>query len=306
MKPENRGILAGAGSCATGSNGVREGISGMPHLQFTGVALTVALALLALATPTRAQGQLPPAESPLAQYPGFGHDHQADRARSQRQELAREQAIARCMQRSGFEYTPMPSIVNPRIPSPPSTRQHPNARYVASLSSADRTRYYLALYGVPDPNDEGNLWDPRSPTGGGCSGEAMREIPSVYAAMSKLMEPYRAMIRSVAQDARVQAAEQRWAECMRARGYEYASPRALYGEVDRAAVQGTPPGRSMAEVQQRNQEARAAAPECNSSAGLDSTTKAVRAERETEFVRDHSDVLDKHRERQRSQVLPPE
>ncbi|MDQ3995850.1 MAG: hypothetical protein M3303_02395 [Gemmatimonadota bacterium] len=200
----------------------------------------------------------------------------------------------------------MPSIVNPRIPSPPSTRQHPNTRYVASLSHTERTRYNLALYGVPDPNDEGNLWDPRSPTGGGCMGEAMREIPSVYAAKSALMASHRAMVRSVAQDARVQAAEQRWAECMRARGYQYASPRALYGEVDHAAGRGPPPGRSMADVQQRNLEARAANPECNSSAGLDSTLNAVRVEKETDFVRDHRNVLDRHRERQRSQVLPPE
>jgi hypothetical protein len=133
----------------------------------------------------------------------------------------------------------------------------------------------------------------------------MRAVPSVYAAKSALMEPYRTMLRSVAQDARVRAAEQRWAECMRARGYQYASPRALYGEVDRAAIEGRA-GRAMAEVQQRNLEARAANPECNSAAGLDRTIDAVRVEKETEFVRDHRDVLDRHRERQRSQVLPPE
>jgi hypothetical protein len=48
------------------------------------------------------------------------------------------------------------------------------------LAPAERTRYYLALYAVPDPNDEANLWNPRSPTGGGCWGEAIREVPSVY------------------------------------------------------------------------------------------------------------------------------
>jgi hypothetical protein len=274
------------------------------------VELAFALAILALAMPARAQRQPAPVQSPLAEYPGFGHDHQADRDRFRRQEIAQQQAIARCMRRSGFEYTPMPAVVNPRIPraarEAPSRRQHPNTRYVASLTPAERTRYNLALYGVPDPNDERNLWDPRSPTGGGCFGEAMREIPSVYAAKSELTEPYRAMVGSVAQDTRVRAAEQRWAECMRTRGYQYASPLALYAEVDRAAVHGPPPGRSMAEVQQRNQEARAPARECNSSAGLDSTIATVRVEKETEFVRDHRNVLDRHRERQRSQVLPRE
>jgi hypothetical protein len=269
----------------------------------------VALAIIALAAPARAQRQPAPAHSPLAEYPGFGHDPQADRTRFERQEVAQQQTIARCMQRSGFEYTPMPSVVMSPMSGKRkalSTRPpHPNARYVASLSAAERTRYYRALYGIPDPHDEENLWDPRSSTGGGCWGEAMRSIPSVYAAQSELAEPYRAMVRSVAQDVRVQAAEQRWAECMRARGYQYASPVALYAEVDRAAVRGPPPGWSMAEVQQRNQEARAPARECNSSAGLDTTIEAVRVEKETEFVRDHRNVLERHRDRQRRQVLPP-
>jgi hypothetical protein len=279
------------------------------RLQFLGVELKIALAVVALATPAAARSQLAPAHSPLAAYPGFGHDHQADEARFRRQELARERAIARCMQRSGFEYTPMPAVVvNTRIPratEAPSAQLHANARYVASLSPTQRTRYNLALYGVPDPNDEGNLWDPRSPTGGGCWGEAMREVPSVYAAKTQLMEPYRAMVRSVAQDARVQAAERRWAECMLARGYQYASQFALRSEVDRAAVHGPPPGRSVAEVEQRNREARAPAGECNVSAGLGSTIDSVRVEKETDFVRDHRGALDRHRERHRSQLLPP-
>jgi hypothetical protein len=270
--------------------------------------LRVALGMLALAIPARAHGQPPPARSPLASYPGFGHNHRADDSLSRRQELAREQAIARCMLRSGFEYTPMPAVVvNPGAPQargPLPTRQHPNALYVASLSAADRTRYNLALYGVPDPNDEGNLWDPRSPTGGGCWGEAIRAIPSVYAAKGELMAAHR--VRSVARDARVRAAEQRWSECMRARGYPYASRLELYAEVDRAAVRGPPAGRSMPDVQQRNEEARVPARECSSSAGLDSTIETVRVEKETEFVRDHRSLLDRHRERQRSQLLPPE
>jgi hypothetical protein len=62
----------------------------------------------------------------------------------------------------------------------------------------------------------------------------------------------------------------------------------------------------MTEVQQRNEEARVTARECDSSARLESTTEAVRVEKETEFVRDHTAVLDRHREHQRSQVLPPE
>ncbi len=272
------------------------------------VTMAGAWIVVAFGSAARGQQQPAPAQSPLAQYPGFGHDHAADRARYRRQEVAREQAIAQCMQRAGFRYTPAPSEVNRRAANAKealATRQNPNERYVASLSPEARTRYNLALYGVPDPNDEANLWDPKSPTGGGCWGEVMRDRPSVYAAQNELNEPYLRMLRSVTEDPRLRAAEQRWAECMAARGFTYANPRALESETDRAAVQGPPAGRSMADVQQRNQQARTAARECNAAAGLDSALESVRVEKETEFVNAHRPVLDRHRERQRTQVLPP-
>jgi hypothetical protein len=155
-------------------------------------------------------------ESPLAAYPGFGHDHEADEAHYRRQEIALQRYIARCMRQAGFEYTAAPSVVNA-----PAPRQGPNERYLASLSPERRTRYNLTLYGVPDPNDEENLWDPSSKTGGGCWGEAMRAIPSVYAGESELRAQLDAMQRLIARDARVQDAERRWSACMRSRGFSY-------------------------------------------------------------------------------------
>jgi hypothetical protein len=134
----------------------------------------------------------------------------------------------------------------------------------------------------------------------------MRERPSVYAAKNELIEPYRMMVRSVEADPRVRAAEQRWADCMRTRGHTYPNRAAFNTEVGRAAVHGPPSGRSMADVQQQHEQARVAARECDASAGVDSAIDSVRIEKETEFVNAHRAVLDRHRERQRNQVLPPE
>jgi hypothetical protein len=230
--------------------------------------------------------------SPLAAYPGFGHDHQADEARYRRQELAMHRYIAQCMQQAGFEYTLVSSAVN--APAPPD----PNKPYVASLSPERRTRYNLTLYGVPDPNDEENLWDPRSPTGGGCWGEAMRAIPSVFKAHSELMAEWLAMQHTIARDPRVRAGEERWSECMRSRGFSYARPQSIRAQEDSAAVRGalTP------ELERRHREALKVAPECVKAVRLDSIKAAVRVEKEAEFVRAHKQVLDRHPARLRDQL----
>ena len=229
--------------------------------------------------------------SPLAAYPGFGHDHAADNAHYRRQQLALHRYIAECMQQAGFEYTPVPSTVN--APAPPD----PNKPYVASLSPERRTQYYLTLYGVPDPNDEENLWDPRSPTGGGCWGEGMRAIPSVFKAKSELIAQLDAMRRSIARDPRVRAGEQRWSACMRSRGFSYARPQSMPAQQDSAALRGalTP------ELERRYRQALAIAPKCVTVARLDSVKAAVRVDKETEFVRAHKQVLDRHVERLRQQ-----
>jgi hypothetical protein len=231
-------------------------------------------------------------ESPLAAYPGFGRERDPDEARYRRQQIALHRYIAHCMQQAGFQYTPTPSVVN--APAPP---QDANERYVASLSPERRTRYNLTLYGVPDPNDEENLWDPRSPTGGGCWGEAMRAIPSVFAAKSELMAQYLAMERAIARDPRVQAAERRWSECMRMRGFSYARPQAMPARQDSAAIRGalTP------ELEREYRQALEMAPTCATAVGLDSVKAAVRVDKETEFVRAYKHVLDRHVERLRQQ-----
>lgn len=236
----------------------------------------------------------PQAESPLAAYPGFGRARNPDDARYRRQEIAQERYVAHCMQQAGFQYTPAPSVVNP----PASPRpQGPNERYVASLSAERRTRYNLTLYGVPDPNDEENLWDPRSDTGGGCWGQALRAIRSVFAAKSELMSRFHAMERSIVQDPRVREGERRWSDCMRSRGFSYAAPRGIPARQDSAAGRGalTP------ELERHTRQAQQAAPACATAVGLDSIKTAVRLEKEAEFVRTHKLLLDRHVELLRQQ-----
>jgi hypothetical protein len=235
-------------------------------------------------------------ESPLSAYPGFARKRGPDDVRYRRREIALHRYIAHCMQQAGFQYTATPSLVN--TPTPP---QDENQHYAASLSPERRTRYNLTLYGVPDPNDESNLWNPNSPTGGGCWGEAMRAIPSVYAAKSKLMTQYHAMERSIAGDPRVQAAERLWSECMRSRGFSYARPQSIPARRDSAAIRGTPSPELRRELEREYGQALEAAPACATAVGLDSVKAAVRVDKETDFVRTHKHVLDRHVERLRQQ-----
>ena len=125
----------------------------------------------------------------------------------------------------------------------------------------------------------------------------MRAIPSVFKAHSKLMAEWLAMQRTIARDPRVRAGEERWSDCMRRRGLSYARPQSIPAQQDSAAVRGalTP------ELERRHREALNVAPECVTAVRLDSIKGAVRVEKETEFVRAHKQVLDRHLERLRDQ-----
>jgi hypothetical protein len=242
-------------------------------------------------------------KSPLAVYPGFGHNMQADETRFDRESLAREQLIARCMRQQDLPYTAVPPIRIDEIISPGETPKpliDPNAEYAESLEPDERQAYYLALYGIPDPNDPraDRLHDPDSPTGGGCSGEAFRTIRGVYAAQSDLNEQYIAMRRSVMQDERVKAAEQRWSACMQDRGYEYASPRDLLAALDQATLQEA----IITELTQQHQQAMDVADTCGTEVELEITVAEVRVDKETAFVKVHQDRLTRHLERLRTEA----
>lgn len=271
----------------------------------------VGLALLASAPALTAQIPAPVGPSPLAEYPGFGHHPEADEARFETESMARQRHIVRCMALAGFEYHPtLPFVTPPEDAGARAAldllRDRPNERYVASLADAERERYHLALYGVPDPDDPRAeaLHDPSSSTGGGCLAAAHREIPGVFAAKAELTEELLEMERVVRRDRRVEAAEARWAECMAEEGYETPSPQALNARLDQAVAealrQGTDVPREIYEEQARAVDS---ARLCGERVGLERTIARVRHEREAAFVEAHRELLERHAERQRRQDL---
>jgi hypothetical protein len=260
--------------------------------------------LAALALGAGLAGALPAAgQSPLAAYPGFGHNAAADEARFEQEERTREQRVAQCMRAAGFQYTPAPSesVANLRSAAEAmAASRDPNERHVATLTPEQRREYFMALYGVPDPysDNAAELHDPASPTGGGCKGEAFRAVPGVYAAAAAVTEEYVALRRAVVEDPRVKAAEERWAQCMGERGHDFTSPSQMHQDLAVAARTDREQARA------RIREVDPVARECGRSAGLDSTVAAVRIERETAFVAQHRATLDREVARTRSQ--PPE
>lgn len=241
------------------------------------------LAAALAATPAAVSAQTAPA-SPLAAFPGFGHNPTADEARYKREQSARERLIATCMKGQGLSYTPAPPREATQGSRGNAGRSNaapvdPNERHAASLSPEARARYYTALYGVPDPNDQSaQLWKPGTPTGGGCLGDAMRALPGVYAARSALAEQFSDLRQSVLSDPAVTAAEGRWATCMKGKGFTFASPRAMFQSPNE------PPAA-----------AQTADPACRTESGLKAAVEQAKVSREAAFVTAHRDRLESHK-----------
>jgi hypothetical protein len=240
------------------------------------------LAAALAATPAALSAQTAPA-SPLAAYPGFGHNPTADEARYKREQAARERLISTCMREQGLSYTPSPPREANQGSRGNAARSNavpvdPNERHAASLSAEERVRYYTALYGVPDPNDQSaQLWKPGTPTGGGCLGDAMRAMPGVYSARSALAEQFSDLRQSVLTDPAVTAAEGRWATCMRGKGFSFASPRAMFQAAEPPAA------------------AQSADPACRTESGLKAAVEQARISREAAFVAANRDRLEGHK-----------
>jgi hypothetical protein len=235
--------------------------------------------------------------SPLAAYPGFGHDPERDAALFEKEEMARERQIAACMAAEGFSYWPQPSLELDGSMDPGKAlallEDHPNARYVSRLSPEGLRAYNLALYGVPDPNNPSAdaLHDPASPVGGGCSAEALRTVPSVYGAFNELREELDALEHAVAENPRVLAAQDLWAGCMAGRGWAVETPADLFAAVDEQAAFGAVSMDLEAELGR----AQAVSADCALQTGFGATLAAVRAEQEARLVRTHRRLLNQHR-----------
>jgi hypothetical protein len=238
----------------------------------------VGAAALAAAGALQSQSAAPPRQSPLAAYPGFGHDPEADERSYASEELQRENLIAACMQGKGFRYTPEPSVDGDSAGAE-AFAAGPNERYTASFSARRWRRYSLALAGVPDANDQSAV------PNGGCIVEAHDRVPGVFAAYNALREPYEEMRERIAADRRVVAANRRWGACMRARGHAYATPQALVAAPD--AVPAPPAAQYAAAVR--------AAALCERQARLPAALTAATIDHETAFVAQYRDVLERYR-----------
>jgi hypothetical protein len=158
--------------------------------------------------------------------------------------------------------------------------------------------YYVALVGVPDPNALEAADLPDFKTGGGCMGDALRKIPGVYAAFAELRKEFDAMEDSFFQDPRVAAANMEWSRCMENQGLQFVSPAALRAALDESAMelQSEADDAQFAQLQAEQQQMMVAtAHSCDESTALTATLDAIRAVYETEFVREHGEVLKPYR-----------
>ena len=217
--------------------------------------------------------------SPLAEYPGFGHDPERDDTLLAREETARENFVARCMRAKGFQYVPEPAVeVDDSMSRDELWNQpDPNGDYVASLSPAEVRAYSYALAGVADLYDEAG-----GPTGG-CYAEADEAVPSLAATYAPVHEAYEVLEARIPRDARVRAATRRWSACMRERGFAYATPRALVAAGDTATAD-----------EALLHAAFAAGGACEAAAGLAAATEAARYDIEVELVKRYRDVLESY------------
>lgn len=235
-----------------------------------------------------------PPESPLAAYPGFGHNPASDRRAFAADEARRQQIIGQCMRNAGFQYT---SEVSQSVSGSEAGRVNrengavplsPNERHRRTLTGEQLTRYNMALYGVPDPNDQTNLWNPSSGTGGGCWGEAIRAFNGVYAASKSLQKEYWDVRQGIGKDRRVTEAAAKWSSCMSGKRFNLASLQELASaQANQGMVRGKPT-MSQAQVEA----ATAASNECSDTAGYQDAIRAATIDAETAFVQKHKSTLE--------------
>ena len=228
---------------------------------------------------------------PLAAYPGFGHNPERDEARFDAEERERENLIAKCMTDKGFFYEPSPSVrITDDGPSAEELMENfsndANFNYLKLLSPQDRERYYMALAGVKNEYDYVKY--------GGCAGQALKAVTSVYAAASRLREELRELEADILNDPEVRSATQEWAECMKAEGTNFSNPTEVHRWRDDQI------GKLRSE-QQRSEADRFAewalelGRRCEESSGLKSAKIASRVRHEDRFVDEHKDTLERHR-----------
>ncbi len=251
--------------------------------RYTAIAAALAVFLAACGGSTTETDNA--ASSPLAEFLGddvslaFGDgDQEAAQAAFAEQERERQQVIAECMQREGFEYIPMDTSdflifeeadgleygstewaakygfgittqrfsqeeVGPDLVGYDDSgfrdqmENDPNSAIVEAMSESEREAYYEALYGGEDsfPTFDDSLSDEEieaqledfdfQPSG--CEGEAYSEDDSnrFYQDFSDELEE---MWERMEADPRIAEAEQKVADCVGEKGFDYTNMEDLY------------------------------------------------------------------------------
>jgi hypothetical protein len=226
------------------------------------------------------------AGSSIEQYPGFRRvGYEEDERQFDREDRARENMAAECMADKGHVYVASPSIyVGPNDAPPTMAPANKNDAHVAALSPEQRERYFMDLYGVPDPYDpETTLTTKES-----CAGQAFERIPGVFAIGASLRASFEALVDRQRDDSRVRSATARWARCMAGAGHTFATPSEMHGALDETQP-GSQSARRAEEAQSRHREI--CGPE------LAAVESDVRRAVEEEFVQANRAALDAHRAR---------
>jgi hypothetical protein len=257
--------------------------------------LIVAILLLVAVDPAHSQS------TPLARYPGFGHNPAADEARHLQDERERASLIAECMRAKGFTYHATVPLAGDALASgtPP---QDPNEAYFVTLPQDRQREYNVALYGTPDPDSEEDSEDSTGAAPGvaGCRGQALQRVPGVFEARSALAEEFVSMRRRILEDPRLRPTLQRWSTCMWQRGEHHPSPEAMMRAADDIALAKARGNVSMQAYEREWERAEPVAETCFGRADVERAITAVRSDYEQSFVQAHKELLDAFLNRQQN------
>jgi len=179
--------------------------------------------------------------SNLANYPGFDHNIDRDEGTYSSEETKREKKVTECMLESGFEYTPSTSmLIDDDVLEDAEAFEElleemstdPNEVYISTLTEARKRSYYLALYGVENPDDEEAETYDLAASSDSCVSRSFQEIPGVYAKRNILQDQLDIMEENISKDPTLTAAIEKWSVCMSENGYDLSKPQDLDMQAD--------------------------------------------------------------------------
>lgn len=156
-----------------------------------------------------------------------------------KEEDAKQRLIKRCMQKSGFKYTPVKFILkrnsgHPNIDKQAKRRSNKNQEYIATLSALRQSDYYTSLYGLTLEQVEQGIGvaDFNEPGVGGCVGQAERSMEGVFETRNRYKHKIKQAYNAVAQSSGMQKINADWSQCMVNHNYYYQTPGHILKEMD--------------------------------------------------------------------------